>query len=86
MSDPEPEAVVDLREEECPEGYVLVLAHLNERDEGDVVEFQLAGGASIADLPHYLRVAGHELLKVRPLGGGEFAFLVRKGPPKSPGV
>jgi TusA-related sulfurtransferase len=77
---------VDLREVECPEGYVLVLAHLNERDEGDVVEFQLAGGATIADLPYFLRVGGHELLKVRPLGGGKFAFVVRRGPEKSHGA
>ncbi len=85
MGEHEPGEVVDLRDVACPEGYVLVLAHLNERDEGDVVEFWLAGGATIADAPHYLRAGGHELLQVRPLGGGEFAFVVRRGRPKGDG-
>jgi tRNA 2-thiouridine synthesizing protein A len=68
----------DLTAEVCPMIFVRAKLHLEGVEPGQIVEFLLAPGQAMRDVPRSLKDEGHRVLAVRE-DGGNFRLLVRKG-------
>lgn len=79
MAQRKPDRVVDLRDVACPGSYVQALAVMEEESPGQVIEFWVANGTAVMDIPRFMREAGHQVVQLRQLDDDHCAIAVLRG-------
>ncbi len=79
MTDVKSDDTLDLRGVLCPMNFVKTKLHLEEMEEGQVLEVILDDGEPIRNVPRSLKEDGHKILKVQKLEDDTYKLLVRRG-------
>ena len=69
---------VDLSGERCPLTFIRAMEHLEQIQEGDLIEFTLLAGEQSQQIPQSLKEEGHQIEKVATKGE-LIGLTVRKG-------